>query len=309
MVPVTFPDQGQAVTQDEFTPLLYTQKQQVQHVVVLSEATRFLRIGNVHVRSRVLSRTSCRAASARQSPSPGRSSRLLASRSRTRATGFRQGRSRTPGWIDMAAPHEIRMLMDIKGNEAKAKCDCQQKVYQHHLDMEIPEAEFQWWQKLIFYYYADHYVNSREVGTMWLGSLPCSRLEEDRHGKNYYTSDCPPSNDPSQQSTSRQPSNMLSQTTCSAKQPSQSNNLLDKSHNPRPLAIDLSVYLQLAAPRGLHNDYSCACCPNNPSEPNASRSPTYRNPPPQRAILHRETHKNKQEAKGGHNGRMAARVI
>ena len=30
MVPVTFPDQGQAVTQDEFTPLLYTQKQQVQ---------------------------------------------------------------------------------------------------------------------------------------------------------------------------------------------------------------------------------------------------------------------------------------
>ena len=56
----------------------------------------------------------------------------------------------------MAVPHEIRMLMDIKGNEAKAKCDCQQKVYQHHLDMEIPEAEFQCWQKLIFYYYADH---------------------------------------------------------------------------------------------------------------------------------------------------------
>jgi cell fate regulator YaaT (PSP1 superfamily) len=44
----------------------------------------------------------------------------------------------------MAAPHEIRMLMDKEGNEAKAKRACQQKVYQHHLDMEILEAEFQW---------------------------------------------------------------------------------------------------------------------------------------------------------------------
>ena len=111
---------------------------------VLSEATRFLHIWIVHVRPRVLSRTSCRAASTRQSSSPSRSSRLLASRSRTRAIGFRQGRSRTPGWIDMAAPHEIRMLMDKEGNEAKAKCACQQKVYQHHFDMEILEAEFQW---------------------------------------------------------------------------------------------------------------------------------------------------------------------
>ena len=68
------------------------------------------------------------------------------------------------------------MLMDKERNEAKAKCACQQKVYQHHLDMEILEAKracqqkvyqhhldmeileagFQWWQKLIFYYYADH---------------------------------------------------------------------------------------------------------------------------------------------------------
>ena len=45
----------------------------------------------------------------------------------------------------MAAPHEIRMLMDKEGNEAKAKRACQQKVYQHHLDMEILEAEFQWY--------------------------------------------------------------------------------------------------------------------------------------------------------------------
>ena len=44
----------------------------------------------------------------------------------------------------MAAPHEIRMLMDGEGNEAKAKRAFQQKVYQHHLDMEILEDEFQW---------------------------------------------------------------------------------------------------------------------------------------------------------------------
>jgi cell fate regulator YaaT (PSP1 superfamily) len=34
--------------------------------------------------------------------------------------------------------------MDKEGNEARAKRACQQKVYQHHLDMEILEAEFQW---------------------------------------------------------------------------------------------------------------------------------------------------------------------
>ena len=43
----------------------------------------------------------------------------------------------------MAALHEIRMLMEKEGNEAKAKRGCQH-VYQHHLDMEILEAEFQW---------------------------------------------------------------------------------------------------------------------------------------------------------------------
>jgi hypothetical protein len=45
----------------------------------------------------------------------------------------------------MAAPHEIQMLREKEGNEAKAKRACQQKVSQHHLDMEILEAEFQWY--------------------------------------------------------------------------------------------------------------------------------------------------------------------
>jgi len=85
----------------------------------------------------------------------------------------------------MAAPHEIRMLMDKEGNEAKAKRACQQKVYQLHLDTEILEAEFQWsvgcslthaavsqssvgsrcrgWQKLIVYCFADHYVNFKDL--------------------------------------------------------------------------------------------------------------------------------------------------
>lgn len=44
----------------------------------------------------------------------------------------------------MAAQHEVNMLKEKEGNEAKAKRACQQKVYQHHLDMEILEAEFQW---------------------------------------------------------------------------------------------------------------------------------------------------------------------
>ena len=61
-----------------------------------------------------------------------------------------------------------------------------------------------------------------------LDGLPCSRLEEDRHGKNY-TSDCWPSNNHFQQSASLQPSNLLSQTTCSAKQLARSNNLLSQT--------------------------------------------------------------------------------
>jgi cell fate regulator YaaT (PSP1 superfamily) len=45
----------------------------------------------------------------------------------------------------MGFEQELRMLMDKEGNEAKAKRACQQKVYQQHLDMEILEAEFQWY--------------------------------------------------------------------------------------------------------------------------------------------------------------------
>ena len=41
----------------------------------------------------------------------------------------------------------MRMLMDKEGNEAKAKSACQQTE----------------WQKLIFYYYADHYVNFKDL--------------------------------------------------------------------------------------------------------------------------------------------------
>ena len=43
----------------------------------------------------------------------------------------------------LAQPHEIHMLRDKEGNEAKAKRMCQQKVAEHHLNMEILDAEFQ----------------------------------------------------------------------------------------------------------------------------------------------------------------------
>lgn len=43
----------------------------------------------------------------------------------------------------LAQPHEIQTLRDKEGNEAKAKRMCQQKVIEHHLNMEILDAEFQ----------------------------------------------------------------------------------------------------------------------------------------------------------------------
>jgi hypothetical protein len=43
----------------------------------------------------------------------------------------------------LAQPHEIQTLRDKEGNEAKAKRMCQQKVVEHHLNMEILDAEFQ----------------------------------------------------------------------------------------------------------------------------------------------------------------------
>ncbi len=44
----------------------------------------------------------------------------------------------------LASAHEIRMLSEKEGNEAKAKRTCQQKVAHLHLDMEILDAEWQW---------------------------------------------------------------------------------------------------------------------------------------------------------------------
>ena len=43
----------------------------------------------------------------------------------------------------LAQAHEIQTLRDKEGNEAKAKRVCQQKVVDHHLNMEILDAEFQ----------------------------------------------------------------------------------------------------------------------------------------------------------------------
>ena len=43
----------------------------------------------------------------------------------------------------LAQSHEIHALREKEGNEAKAKRMCQQKVEEHHLNMEILDAEFQ----------------------------------------------------------------------------------------------------------------------------------------------------------------------
>ena len=45
----------------------------------------------------------------------------------------------------LASAHEIRMLGEKEGNEAKAKRTCQQKVAHLHLQMEILDAEWQWY--------------------------------------------------------------------------------------------------------------------------------------------------------------------
>lgn len=44
----------------------------------------------------------------------------------------------------LANSHEIKMLSEKEGNEAKAKRTCQQKVSHLHLQMEILDAEWQW---------------------------------------------------------------------------------------------------------------------------------------------------------------------
>ncbi|KAK3723943.1 hypothetical protein LTR37_001427 [Vermiconidia calcicola] len=79
------------------------------------------------------------------------------------------------------------MLCEKEGNGAKAKRTCQQKVAHLHLEMEILDAEWQWdFQKLIFYYYADHYINFKDLITelyridktrIWLSAInPASFL-------------------------------------------------------------------------------------------------------------------------------------
>lgn len=45
----------------------------------------------------------------------------------------------------LASQHEIRLLGEKEGNEAKAKRTCQNKVTTLHLDMEILDAEWQWY--------------------------------------------------------------------------------------------------------------------------------------------------------------------
>ncbi|MCJ1403977.1 hypothetical protein MMC11_007201 [Xylographa trunciseda] len=66
----------------------------------------------------------------------------------------------------LAQTHEIQTLREKEGNEAKAKRMCQQKVLEHHLNMEILDAEFQMdWKKLTFYYFADSYINFNSLVT------------------------------------------------------------------------------------------------------------------------------------------------
>ncbi|KAI9885098.1 MAG: 60S ribosomal protein L15 [Watsoniomyces obsoletus] len=66
----------------------------------------------------------------------------------------------------LAQTHEVQTLRDKEGNEAKAKRVCQQKVAEHHLQMEILDAEFQMdWKKLTFYYFADAYINFNSLVT------------------------------------------------------------------------------------------------------------------------------------------------
>jgi hypothetical protein len=52
----------------------------------------------------------------------------------------------------LASSHEIRMLSEKEGNEAKAKRLCQQKVINMRLDMEILDAEWQWCVSVCFSY-------------------------------------------------------------------------------------------------------------------------------------------------------------
>nr|POE62821.1 uncharacterized protein pb7e8.02 [Quercus suber] len=92
---------------------------------------------------------------------------MLANAPATVAGMTRESTSLKPKAIKrLASPHEVKMLAEKEGNEAKAKRTCQQKVAHLHLEMEILDAEFQWdFQKVIFYYYADKYINFKDLIT------------------------------------------------------------------------------------------------------------------------------------------------
>lgn len=56
----------------------------------------------------------------------------------------------------LASEHEIKMLAEKEGNEAKAKRTCQQKVAQLGLHMEILDAEWQWYVLQPFFHWKRH---------------------------------------------------------------------------------------------------------------------------------------------------------
>ena len=61
----------------------------------------------------------------------------------------------------LAQTHEIQTLREKEGNEAKAKRMCQQKVLEHHLNMEILDAEFQMW---VTYHFHPNMVTNQTPG-------------------------------------------------------------------------------------------------------------------------------------------------
>lgn len=66
----------------------------------------------------------------------------------------------------LAQNHEIQVLRDKEGSEAKAKRVCQSKVVEHNLNMEILDAEYQLdFKKLTFYYFAESYINFNDLVT------------------------------------------------------------------------------------------------------------------------------------------------
>lgn len=80
-------------------------------------------------------------------------------------SNFHQGEDAKPKLIKrLAFFHEVQNLVNKEGIEAKAKRACQQKVVDHQLQMEILDAEYQWDnKKLTFYYFAESYVNFNEL--------------------------------------------------------------------------------------------------------------------------------------------------